>query len=90
MSKETKLVLNQTEQTNDPVNHPNHYTQGGIETINFIIKSLGKEGAADYCLGNVIKYVSRAKFKENELQDIKKAQWYLNKAVELMVDSKNS
>ena len=90
MNKKENIELNQTTVSNDPVNHPNHYTQGGIETINFIIKSLGKEGAADYCLGNVIKYVSRAKFKENELQDVKKAQWYLNKAVELKSEIKNS
>lgn len=62
--------------TPDPVNHPPHYKTGGIETIDFIeAKDLG------YHLGNVIKYVSRAKHKGNELEDLKKAQWYLERAI---------
>lgn len=61
----------------DPVNHPAHYTAGGIETIDYIeAKKLG------YHLGNVIKYVSRAPHKGNYLQDLLKAQWYLNRAIE--------
>ena len=60
----------------DPVNHPPHYKTGGIETIDFIeAKDLG------YHLGNVIKYVTRAKHKGNELEDLKKAQWYLERAI---------
>lgn len=61
----------------DMVNHPPHYKAGGIETIDFIeAKELG------YHLGNVIKYVSRADHKGNKLEDLKKAQWYLNRAIE--------
>ena len=60
----------------DNVNHPPHYKTGGIETIDFIeAKDLG------YHLGNVIKYVTRAKHKGNELEDLKKAQWYLERAI---------
>ena len=60
----------------DPVNHPPHYKTGGMETIDFIeAKDLG------YHLGNVIKYVTRAKHKGNELEDLKKAQWYLERAI---------
>jgi len=60
----------------DNVNHPEHYKMGGIETIDFIeAKSLG------YHLGNVVKYVTRADHKGNRLEDLKKAQWYLNRAV---------
>lgn len=59
----------------DMVNHPPHYTAGGIETIDFIeAKKLG------YLLGNVIKYVSRAAHKGG-VEDLKKAQWYLNRAI---------
>lgn len=65
----------------DAIN-PEHYKFGGIETINYIIAKLGIEGAINFCLGNVIKYVSRESHK-NGLEDLKKAQWYLNKAVEL-------
>ena len=66
----------QTIISSDPVNHPSHYTSGGIETIDFIeAKDL------DYNLGNVIKYITRADKKGKKLEDLKKAQWYLNRAV---------
>jgi hypothetical protein len=62
--------------THDNVNHPAHYKAGGIETIDFIeAKSL------NYNLGNVVKYVSRSDYKGKKLEDLKKAQWYLNRAV---------
>ena len=65
----------------DLVNHPEHYKTGGIETINFIeAKGLHK----DYNLGNVVKYITRAKHKGTELQDLKKAEWYLKRAIMLL------
>jgi hypothetical protein len=60
----------------DIVNHPPHYTVGGIEVIDFIeAKGLG------YNLGNVVKYVSRAGSKDDALQDLQKARWYLNREI---------
>ena len=60
----------------DPVNSPEHYKVGGIETIDFIeAKGLG------YNLGNVVKYISRADHKDDKLENLKKAQWYLNREV---------
>jgi len=60
----------------DAVNHPPHYKTGGIETIDFIeAKSLS------YNLGNVVKYLTRADHKGNKIEDLKKAQWYLNREV---------
>ena len=60
----------------DKVNSPSHYKVGGIETIDFIeAKQLG------YHLGNVIKYISRADHKDDKLENLKKAQWYLNRAI---------
>jgi hypothetical protein len=60
----------------DMVNHPAHYKTGGIETIDFIeAKSLS------YNLGNVVKYITRADYKGNKIEDLKKAQWYLNREV---------
>jgi hypothetical protein len=60
----------------DNVNHPAHYKTGGIETIDFIeAKSLS------YNLGNVVKYITRADYKGNKIEDLKKAQWYLNREV---------
>lgn len=70
--------------TNDPVNHPSHYNHGRVETIDYIEDCLGKEGTVNYCLGNVLKYISRANFKDNKEEDIKKAQWYLNRAIVIM------
>ena len=64
---------------NDTVNHPSHYTDGKIEVIDFIEdKKLG------YHLGNVVKYVSRAgkKCPDKEIEDLKKARWYLNRHIE--------
>jgi hypothetical protein len=67
----------------DNVNHPPHYKVGGIETIDFIeAKSLS------YNLGNVVKYITRADHKGNTLEDLKKAQWYLNREVQTMEKAK--
>lgn len=63
----------------DVVNHPAHYTDGGIEVIDFIeAKLLG------YHLGNVVKYICRAGKKGTNmgLQDLQKARWYLDRAIE--------
>ena len=67
------------EKPSDPVNNPAHYTEGGIETIDYIeAKRLG------YHLGNAVKYISRAgrKGTNQGLEDLKKAQWYLARAIE--------
>jgi predicted transcriptional regulator of viral defense system len=60
----------------DNVNHPSHYKTGGIETIDFI-----EAKKLDYHLGNVVKYITRADLKGNKLEDLQKAQWYLNRAI---------
>lgn len=64
----------------DPVNSPPHY-QGGIECIDYIRQVLGEGGFRAYCLGNVIKYTHRHEYKGKPLEDLKKAQYYLNAAV---------
>lgn len=64
----------------DMVDKPPHYNQGGIECIDYIEQQLGDEYRG-YLQGNVIKYLHRFKYK-NGLEDLKKAQWYLNKLVE--------
>ncbi len=66
----------------DKVNHPSHYTQGGIECIDAMEAALGKQVVMDFCLGNAFKYIFRCKNK-NGLEDVKKANWYLNKLIEL-------
>ena len=68
----------------DEVNSPDHYTHGGIETRDYLIAKLGVEGYRSYCYGNVLKYVSRAKFKGKEEQDLRKAEWYLKDMIGLL------
>ena len=77
----TKLreMIEMIEKPSDPVNNPTHYTDGGIETIDYIeAKGLG------YHLGNAVKYISRAgkKGTNQGLEDLRKAQWYLARAIE--------
>ena len=59
----------------DMVNHPQHY-QHGIEPIDYI-----ESHNLNFNLGNVIKYVSRAPYKEAEVEDLKKAKWYLEREI---------
>lgn len=65
----------------DNVNHPNHYADKTIEVIDYIRDTLPKDGFVDYCIGNVIKYVSRWR-KKGGVEDLKKAQVYLGWAIE--------
>lgn len=62
----------------DKVNHPSHYNQG-IEVIDYIESWKLDE---DAYLFNVIKYVTRSKFKNNELEDLQKAKWYLDRKIQ--------
>ena len=61
------------------VNHPAHY--GGdteYETIKVLRAWMTPEQFAGFCLGNAIKYLSRAGKKDAALQDLKKSRWYLD------------
>lgn len=64
---------------NDPVNHPSHYTDGNIEVMDFI-----EDKQLNFALGNAVKYISRAgkKDKNKTIQDLEKAEWYLNREIE--------
>jgi hypothetical protein len=64
------------EDKEDKVNHPKHYTFGTIEVITVI-----EDWKLEFHEGNCIKYIARAKHKGNELEDLKKAQWYLNRKI---------
>jgi hypothetical protein len=78
--KDLKKVKTVTEIDN--VNHPDHYTQGEIETID-VIEYLTSDlkGIKAVCIGNFIKYVMRCNYK-NGWEDVEKAKWYLNKFME--------
>ena len=55
------------------VNHPAHYNQGKFEVIDVI-----NDWNLNFALGNVVKYVARAPYKGNALEDLEKAIWYIN------------
>ena len=63
----------------EKVNHPNHY--GGKESVYEAIKVI-EAWNLDFSLGNVIKYISRAgKKSDNVMEDLEKAKWYLERAI---------
>jgi len=64
----------------DPVNHPEHYTSGNIECLDAIKAALG-DNYKYYVQGNLIKYIWRFPLK-NGVQDLRKAQFYLNDLLE--------
>lgn len=70
----------------DNVNHPSHYTDGKIEVINFI-----EDKKLNYHRGNVVKYIARAGKKDpaKELEDLKKARWYLDREIKNMEVEEN-
>jgi hypothetical protein len=61
----------------DTVNHPPHYTAhpSGVECIQ-VTEHM------NFCLGNAIKYIWRADLKDNAIEDLKKAVWYVNREIE--------
>lgn len=73
----------QQEELDDIVNHPKHYTQGNIETIEYMESTLTTEEFCGGCKMNVIKYVSREKHK-NGVEDLKKARWYLDRLIQYL------
>jgi uncharacterized protein DUF3310 len=60
----------------DPIN-PAHYRIGKIQPIEAI-----DDWQLDFSLGNAVKYIARARHKGSELEDLKKAAWYLNHRIE--------
>lgn len=71
---------------NDPVNHPSYYTFGKFEVIDVL-----EDWALGFHLANVVKYVARAGHKgrrlEDEVEDLKKARWYLDRHIKRLEES---
>lgn len=55
------------------VDHPSHYNHGKIEVIDFI-----EDQKLGFTLGNAVKYICRCRYKDNMLEDLKKARWYID------------
>jgi hypothetical protein len=67
----------------DPVNHPSHY-QGKVECIDAIEAALGDDGFVACCRGNAMKYLYRAGRKGELVEDLRKAAWYLERAIKTL------
>lgn len=61
----------------DPIDHPAHYTAGGVEVIDAI-----EAWELGFRLANVVKYVARADRKGSALDDLRKARWYLDREIQ--------
>jgi hypothetical protein len=76
-----------TEKVNYPVGkksdaiNPSHYTDGGIETIDYLKAKMSTEEFHGFLRGNVLKYMSRAGKKDDVVQELEKAQWYLTRLI---------
>jgi hypothetical protein len=70
---------------NDNVNHPKHYNShpSGVECIE-ITEHM------NFCLGNAVKYIWRASLKGNEVEDLRKARWYIDREISRILNEKNN
>lgn len=87
MEREIKMAditYKSIKEKEDLVNHPHHYTNGDVETIDKMVIIFGAKETATICLGNCFKYLDRYKFKGNPQQDLEKALWYAKKAFSLL------
>jgi hypothetical protein len=86
---------NKIDKNVEKVNHPSHYTQGKIEVIEYLEDQGWAEG---FCLGNAVKYISRAGHKQDfvgqdqmnkTIEDLSKARWYLDRYIKYLENKKN-
>lgn len=69
---------------NDSVNHPAHYTGGKMECIDIVdVMTEDKQGLEAFCTGNIVKYLYRYN-KKGGVEDVKKAEWYFKKLIEVL------
>ena len=84
------VYKNMDENIPDMVNHPQHYTQGGIECIDALkAATVGKRGIEAVCVANVIKYLWRYE-KKNGIEDIRKAKFYIERLLKELEESQQS
>ena len=84
------VYKNMDENVPDMVNHPQHYTQGGIECIDALkAATVGKRGIEAVCVANVIKYLWRYEEK-NGIEDVRKAKWYIERLLKELDESQQS
>ena len=69
-----------------PVENPDHYNTGSIEAIEAIKASMPSEQFFGYLKGNVMKYLWRYDYKEKPIEDLRKADWYLNRLIDALIE----
>jgi len=69
-----------------PVENPDHYNTGAIEAIEAIKASMPSEQFFGYLKGNVMKYLWRYDYKEKPVEDLRKADWYLNRLIDALIE----
>jgi len=69
-----------------PVENPDHYNTGAIEAIEAIKASMPSEQFFGYLKGNVMKYLWRYDYKEKPIEDLRKADWYLNRLIDVLIE----
>ena len=79
----------EVEPTNDAVQHPSHYTHGGVECIEAIRASMTVDGFCDYCKGNIVKYIWRWRDKGG-VEDLRKASVYLDWLINAADEKENN
>ena len=78
-----KKVITLPNKQKEMVNHPSHYKNNKYEAIDVMLDVFGKDKTLAFCELNAFKYLWRANNKGTDIQDKKKAIWYLNKYIEL-------
>ena len=66
------------------VNHPSHYNTGNIEVIDAI-----EDWHLDFHLGNAVNYIARCNYKDNKIEDLRKAIWYLQRVIDNEINKMN-
>lgn len=75
------------QESKEEINHPDHYTVGGIETIDYMKAKSTPEEYLGFLKLTALKYLSRSGFKESALKDFKKCRWYLDKLIQEIEES---
>lgn len=83
--REGIFIIDELEPKKELVNHPNHY--GGKDNPYEAIKVI-EAWDLGFCLGNTVKYISRAGKKDETIQELEKALWYLKREIKNLKDGK--
>ena len=79
-------IIAREEEEEDVVNNPDHYNTGNIECIDAIEESMSSVAFKGYLKGNCMKYLWRYDYKGKQVEDLKKAGWYLQKLTEMVIE----